>query len=78
MKIKEFIDKNVETLPPRLADIIVNEQSIWTNDACYGYTIVAMRNAGYDEDKITELMRYLHSAFEEYSVEEAEQEWIVF
>lgn len=78
MKIKEFIDKNVATLPPRLADIIVNEHSIWTNDACYGYTIVAMRNAGYDEDKITELMRYLHSAFEEYTVEEAEQEWIVF
>ena len=50
--------------------------SIWSNDACYGYMIIAMRNAGYKEKDIDTMIRYLHSAFEEYLVEEAEKEWI--
>ena len=76
MKVKEYIDKNSESLPPALSDVLIREQSIWTNDACYGYCIVAMKNAGFTRKKISEMIHYLHSAFEEYTVEEAEKKWI--
>lgn len=75
MKVGEYVEKNKETLPPQLAELLNQEQSIWTNDACYGYFIVAMRNAGYSRKQINELLPYLHSAFEEYLVEEAEEKW---
>ena len=75
MKVAEYIQKNKE-IPAKLAEILSQETSIWSNDACYGYVIIAMRNAGYKEKDIDTMMRYLHSAFEEYLVEEAEKEWI--
>lgn len=78
MKIAEYIEKNKTTLPPALAEMLLQEGSIWTNDACYGYCIVAMKNAGFTKKKITEMTHYLHSAFDEYNVEEAEQKWINF
>ena len=76
MKVAEYIQKNKETMPPELAEMLTQERSIWSNDACYGYMIIAMRNAGYKEKDIDTMIRYLHSAFEEYLVEEAEKEWI--
>ena len=75
MKVAEYIQKNKE-MPAKIAEILSQETSIWSNDACYGYVIIAMRNAGYKEKDIDTMMRYLHSAFEEYLVEEAEKEWI--
>lgn len=47
MKIAEYIDKNVSGLPSELADILLQGESVWTNDACYGYCIIAMKNAGF-------------------------------
>ena len=76
MKVAEYIQKNKETMPAELAEMLFTETSIWSNDACYGYVIIAMRNAGYKEKDIDTMIRYLHSAFEEYLVEEAEKEWI--
>lgn len=76
MKVAEYIQKNKEAMPPELAEMLTQETSIWSNDACYGYVIIAMRNAGYKEKDIDTMIRYLHSAFEEYMVEEAEKEWI--
>lgn len=78
MKIAEYIEKNTAALPPKLADILLQDTSIWTNDACYGYVIVAMKNAGYSRKKISDMFMFLHSAFEEFSVEEAEEKWINF
>lgn len=78
MKISEYIEKNTSVLPPELAKIILEESSIWTNDACYGYCIIAMKNAGFTKKKISDMIHYLHSAFEEYTVEEAEKKWIEF
>ena len=78
MKTLEFIEKNKANLPPELAETLLQESSIWTNDACYGYCIVAMQNAGYKESEIVNVIRYLRSAFDEYTVEEAEQKWIAF
>ena len=76
MKVAEYIQKNKEAMPPELAEMLTQETSIWSNDACNGYMIIAMRNAGYKEKDIDTMIRYLHSAFEEYLVEEAEKEWI--
>lgn len=78
MKIIDYINKNKETLPSELSDILLQEQSVWTNDACYGYCIIAMNKAGFPRNKISEMIHYLHSVFDEYSVEEAEKEWIKF
>ena len=76
MKVAEYIQKNKEAMPLELAEMLTQETRIWSNDACYGYVIIAMRNAGYKEKDIDTMIRYLHSAFEEYMVEEAEKEWI--
>ncbi len=75
MKIAEYMEKNTNALPPKLADILLQDTSIWSNDACYGYVIVAMTNAGYSRDEIIKMSHYLHSAFEEYTVEEAEKKY---
>lgn len=78
MKIAEYMEKNTNALPEKLADILLQSTSIWSNDACYGYIIVAMENAGYPREEIIKMFHYLHSAFEEYTVEEAEKKWVEY
>lgn len=75
MKIAEFVEAQKKTLPPELAAILINEHSVWSNDACYGYVIEAMENAGYKQKQITDLLHYIHSAFEFLSVEDAEKRY---
>lgn len=75
MKIAEYIEKNTAALPPALAEILLQDGSIWTNDACYGYCIVALKNAGVKSKTLEKVIRCLHSAFDEYTVEEAEEAW---
>lgn len=75
MKVSKYYEKNKETLPEELAEILNNEQSIWTNDAAYGYCISAMEAAGYSSQEISDMIHYLHSAFDNYTVEEAEKKW---
>ena len=76
MKILEYIDKNATCLPPALAEFLLQETSIWTNDACYGYCIIAMENAGFSKKEINNIIHCLHLAFDTYTVEEAEQKWM--
>lgn len=78
MKIADYIQKNNEAMPAQLAELLLKEGSIWTNDACYGYVIMAMERAGYDREQIIELFPYLKEAFEEASVEEAEKKWVSY
>lgn len=78
MKIKEYIEQNTAALPPQLAEMLLEETSIWSNNACYGYCIQAMRNAGFTEKKINEMISHLHSAFDELTVEEAEDKWLSY
>ena len=75
MKIAEYIEKQKETLPAELAQILIGEASVWSNEACYGYVVEAMENAGYSTEKILDILHYLHSAFEFMSVEEAEERY---
>lgn len=76
MKVAEYVKKNQEALPPELSELLLQEQSVWTNDACYGYCIQAMENAGFKEERIMEVIRCLHSAFDMLTVEEAEKKWV--
>ena len=47
----------------------------WRNDACMGYSLKAMRDAGIDEELIKKAMRCLDRSFDDVSVEEAAQFW---
>lgn len=76
MKIAEYMQKNADALPQELANILTQETSIWTNDACYGYCIIALKAAGCTKKKINEVLHCLHLAFDEYTVEEAEKKWM--
>lgn len=76
MKIAEYVKKNDAVLPKELAELLVEETSIWTNEACYGYCLVAMEKAGLDRATIEKVRRGLHDAFDELTVEEAERKWV--
>lgn len=76
MKIARYLKENAKNLPPKLAELLSEETSIWTNDACCGYCVAAMESAGFRRDQIIEMMICLSQAFDNYSVEEAEQKWI--
>lgn len=77
MRVAEFVKKN-EVLPKGLAEWLNQEQSIWRNEACRGYMIAALENAGMDREGIMDMLRYLSRAFDELSVEEAESKWRAF
>ena len=76
MKVADYVKKNKGALPPELAEMVLSETSIWTNDACYGYCIEAMEKADVDRETITKVVRGLHQAFDELTVEEAERKWV--
>lgn len=75
MKIAEYIEQNTAALPSKLAAMLLQDTSIWSNNACYGYCIAAMEVAGYPRKKIAEMLNYLCSAFGSYTVE-AEAKYI--
>lgn len=43
----------------------------WSNQACFGYTIMAAEDAGLNEEQIRKLIRKMHHVNDEVSVEEA-------
>ena len=56
-----------------LRDIMADTVSIWSNDSCKGYAIIAMREAGLDDQTIANVVRAFRFAFDDNSVEMAEQ-----
>ena len=78
MKIKKYLDDCNENLPPELAEILISEGSIWTNEACYGYCVSAMKAAGLKKSTIDKMIHCLHNAFDTMGVEEAEEFWHKF
>lgn len=75
MKVADFVKKNETALPKELAELLAEETSIWTNEACMGYLVRAMENAGFDHEHIVTAVRGMHWAFDELTVEEAESVW---
>lgn len=78
MKIEKYLNDCKEKLPPELAKILISEGSIWTNEACYGYCVSAMKEAGLKRQTIDKMIRCLHNAFDTMNVEEAEEFWRKF
>jgi hypothetical protein len=77
MTVAEFV-KKLEDVPKDFAEELMGVQPIWTNAACRGYMIAALENVGMDREAIVKMMRGLGQAFDELTVEEAEQKWRSF
>ena len=78
MKIEKYLNDCKENLPPELAKILISEGSIWTNEACCGYCVSAMKAAGLKRQTIDKMIHCLHNAFDTMCVEEAEEFWLKF
>lgn len=48
----------------------------WSNDACKGYAIMAMRRAGIDDDTIKNVSRKMTECFDDTAVKEAADYYI--
>lgn len=85
MTIKQYLD-SLEAVPMKptgdntksLAELMKEEVSIWSNNACKGYLIAAAVMAKIDDKKIKEMLYCIDVAFDEMTVEEAEKEYIDF
>ncbi|MEW4368590.1 hypothetical protein [Paenibacillus kandeliae] len=44
---------------------------MWSNQACLGYAIMAMKNKGLDDETIQKVIRSMQSEFDFTGVEEA-------
>lgn len=45
----------------------------WSNNACCGYVLIALKGAGKSPEEINEIMRLLYSSFEDYTTEDAKK-----
>lgn len=70
MTVAEFLKKNL-----MMGSEVLDMVSVWTNEACMGYLVRAMENAGFDHEHIVTAVRGMHRAFDELAVEEAESVW---
>lgn len=43
----------------------------WENDACVGYCLMAMEQAGLDDETQEKVLVQLYDSFDQYSLEEA-------
>lgn len=48
----------------------------WRNDACLGYTLMAMRDSGVDEETIKKVMNQIDLCFDDFTVREAAEYFI--
>ena len=71
MTVGEFLEKNM-----MFGSAVLDMVSIWSNEACRGYCVEAMKNAGLDQATIEKVNRGLSQAFDELSVEDAERKWV--
>lgn len=71
MTVAEFLKKNL-----MLGSEVLDMVDVWSNEACQGYCLAAMVKAGVDADVAEKVIRGLHDAFDELTVEEAERKWV--
>lgn len=50
----------------------------WSNTACMGYVIKACKNLDYSEEEISTLLETISAMFSNFTIEEAEREYIEF
>ena len=74
MLLTKFIENNEKSnMPEDLKRTLLQNASIWTNDACYGYIIMAMEDAGCSKEQISQVLRCARDAMDFATPEEAEQ-----
>lgn len=73
MTIKEFIEEWEKNPNKELAKAVIEGKDVWSNDACRGYIIKAMKELDYKEDEIREIVKHLYSVFDFITVTEAEE-----
>ena len=71
MTIRQYLADLQNTGNAALAEEMQNAVHVWDNGACKGYTIEAMRAAGYTRDQISDVLDELQKAFDEISVDDA-------
>lgn len=81
MTINEFI----ESLPElkndngtNIKEALLNTICIWSNDACRGYCLKAMQNAGFDDTQIAKVLNNLFYSFDEITIGEAEKIYLEY
>lgn len=80
MKYKDYI-KQLQQLPHRdsssrtIAEMYADNIDIWSNYACIGYARIAMQAAGLDIQSIDKVIKELHKAFDDYTIEQAEEHY---
>ena len=77
MTINEYINGIPEDIVSSdgvtLRDIMMDIVSIWSNNACRGYLIRAMKEAGYGREQIEDVLSKLRWAFDEVPIKDAER-----
>ncbi len=71
MTVGEFLEKNL-----MMGSEVLDMVDVWSNEACQGYCVAAMEKAGVGADVAAKVIRGLHEAFDELTVEEAERKWV--
>ena len=54
-----------------LFNTLIDNAEIWNNDACKGYCILAMADAGYHREQIREVLQKMTAAFDDISIDDA-------
>ena len=86
LTIRDFltnIQEQAAQLRPReggrpFDELMIDTTQIWSNEACKGYCILAMQDAGFEADQIRAVLSAMRWAFDEKTVEEAEEAYNQF
>lgn len=80
MKYKDYI-KQLEKLPHKssdgrtIAEMYADNIEIWSNYAAIGYLKIALSRVSIDEESAAAIIKEMQRAFDDYSIEEAEQHY---
>ena len=86
MTVKEYMErlKKLDAEGYRAADGtpasdgFANVTEIWSNNACIGYCIIAMENAGFDQKQIRGVIDELGAALDWIPLDAAKRKYIEF
>ena len=80
MKIREYLEsqRRLDRLftnaeGATFEQMAMESKSIWDNDACRGYAILAMQQVGLNDETIADVVHALRDAFSICTEEEAEK-----
>lgn len=71
MTVTDFLADIRETGNKAFEAEMQNTVNIWSNEACRGYCIAAMKAAGFTREQISKAVEELPAAFEDISVDDA-------